>query len=743
VRLFVEALEDRFLLTTTTLSALPNTSGIFGVVDDFGSFTMSARVVDDAGTPVGVGEVTFTVTLGGQQVIPPITRREEGTLLNGIQNAGVVQATFNTDPTLPNAIPPGPDPYVLTASYGQGLGDSSDSVSFLEEERTTTRLDLDTTTVPFGTAVTARASVGPWTNSLLNEAPNGGDVLFLVDGREAGSSSVDEFGHAQATLTDLQPGTHQIQAEYLGSVLVGPAIGVPGGVVAGTVPAASSISDPVAVTVQSATTTTLSSSALPSPPGAPVTFTAAVGTPLPKQPPLTGTVTFTIDSNPVASLPLDDNNRVSFTPSTLAPGSHTVTASYDGSDGFVPSASSSLDEVIQQTTTTTLQADPTSSTSGLPVTLTATVVPGGPLANSMAAPTGSVTFLDGITPLATIGLTGDQAMLTLPTLALGDHHFSADYGGDTFFAASQSGDVPQTVNPAATTTSLDLSPQDPVFGQPAQITATVTTQVTGATAPQGQVDLFIDGAATGTPTLSGTLDNGVVTFAADLEPGPHQIIAVYDGSPTDTTSTSAPLDFRVERAATQTTLGVSPGAALVGQPVTLTATVRTVAPGSGTPTGSVTFFADGGPLGSGALDSSGNAVLDTTVLAAGWHTLTAVYSGDGHFTGGTAAAVAAQIYPVPVLDVTGRVRVTFRRLHRPGHRVRVLVNVQNIGATPILGPIVLVLWEGGVPVLAVLLPGGVPVLAPGATVSTELLLPGSVGKGLPVVPVVLAGPGVK
>jgi hypothetical protein len=703
------------------------------VLDEGGSFTVAAQVVDDLGTPAGVGEVTFTVD--GQHAI---TKRLEGIPITN----GIATATFSTDPNDPNAILPSPIAHVATAVYGQGLGDSSASTSFLEEELTTTSLELPNSLFPFGTAIPVTARVLP--KFAVDLAPDGGNVLFVnaASGNQLGAGFVGITPRADATLQGLPPGTYQVRADYLGSVIVGPDFFPPNGLVDGGIPAARSRSAVEALTVQTNTTTQLSSSALTSAPGQPGTFTAHVSAPIPHPPPLSGTVTFTVDSNPVATLPLN-NNAASFTVSSLAPGPHTVAASYDGSDGYIPSNSSSLNEVIQQTTTTTLQADPAPSTSGIPVTLTAIVVSGGPLHNSTATPTGGVTFLDGTTPLATVGLTGDQATFTLPTPGLGDHHFSAVYGGDSFFAASQSGDVPQTVNPAATTTSLGLSPQDPVFGEPTQVTATVTTQVAGATPAQGQVDLFIDGPATGTPTLSGTLDNGIVSFAANLEPGPHQILAVYDGSATDTTSTSAPLVFRVERAATQTTLGVTPGAALVGQPVTLTATVRTVAPGSGTPTDSVTFFADGTALGSGALDSSGNAVLQTSALAVGGHTLTAVYGGYDHFTGSTAAAVAAQIYPVPVLDVTGRVRVTFRRLRHPGHRVRVLVNVQNVGAMPILGPIVLVLWEGGVPVLAVLLPGGVPVLAPAASVGADLVLPPSVVPGVPVIPVVLAGPGVK
>ena len=72
---------------------------------------------------------------------------------------------------------------------------------------------------------------------------------------------------------------------------------------------------------------------------------------------------------------------------------------------------------------------------------------------------------------------------------------------------------------------------------------------------------------------------------------------------------------------------------LLQNAVTLTAMVSSSV---GTPTGTVTFF-DGSsatPLGAGSL-MNGVATLTVSSLTVGSHSITAVYSGDANFVGGT------------------------------------------------------------------------------------------------------------
>jgi uncharacterized repeat protein (TIGR03803 family) len=93
--------------------------------------------------------------------------------------------------------------------------------------------------------------------------------------------------------------------------------------------------------------------------------------------------------------------------------------------------------------------------------------------------------------------------------------------------------------------------------------------------------------------------------------------------------------FRLaEPASTSTTLTVSPTPAMLGQSVTLTATVTT---DSGTPTGSVAFFDGLISLGTATLNV-GTAALNTTTLTGGSHALRAEYTG--------ANALAPSLSPV-------------------------------------------------------------------------------------------------
>jgi hypothetical protein len=82
-------------------------------------------------------------------------------------------------------------------------------------------------------------------------------------------------------------------------------------------------------------------------------------------------------------------------------------------------------------------------------------------------------------------------------------------------------------------------------------------------------------------------------------------------------------------------LSVTPTRSSFGEPVALTATVRSPSPG--TITGDVTFSNGDETLGVVALDASAEARLSTSSLAAGDHGLSARYGGDTHFAPSSAA----------------------------------------------------------------------------------------------------------
>jgi hypothetical protein len=121
---------------------------------------------------------------------------------------------------------------------------------------------------------------------------------------------------------------------------------------------------------------------------------------------------------------------------------------------------------------------------------------------------------------------------------------------------------------------------------------------------------------------------------------------------------------------TKTALSVTPASVVSGSLTTLSASVSLVAPGSGTPTGSVRFWDGTTLLGTSTLNG-GSAALAMYAPYLGDRTLTAEYVGDGKRFGGvsskmrqrvaaTAAASISGIADVPG-DQGGSVRLTFGR----------------------------------------------------------------------------------
>jgi hypothetical protein len=94
-------------------------------------------------------------------------------------------------------------------------------------------------------------------------------------------------------------------------------------------------------------------------------------------------------------------------------------------------------------------------------------------------------------------------------------------------------------------------------------------------------------------------------------------------------------------ASTTTTLDQLASPALARQSVALTATVTSTT--SGTPTGMVTFFANGISLGAGSLSTGGQAAVNTSSLNAGPISLIAQYGGDSNFAPGDSAPLSVVV----------------------------------------------------------------------------------------------------
>ncbi|MGA7648369.1 MAG: Ig-like domain repeat protein [Terriglobales bacterium] len=471
---------------------------------------------------------------------------------------------------------------------------------------TTTAVSASPNPASFGQSVTITATVA----SAFNAGPLTGTVTFYDGTTSLGSAAV---GNGQATLstTTLLMGANAITASYSGNTDYKP-----------------STSAVLTETVNTATTTTtLNSSLNPSSYNQSVTFTSGVsslgGTP-------TGTVTFVDGTTALGTSTLSGSGIATFSISTLSVGTHSITAVYNGSADFSGSTSPVLSQVVQKASTTTaVSSSLNPSTDSQSVTFTATLS-----WSAGGTPTGSVAFLDGTNTLGTSPVNGSGvATFSISTLSVGTHNITAAYSGDGNFSGSTSPALSQVVQQGNTSTALTSSLNPSTESQSVTFTATVSSAV-GLT-PTGTVK-FVDGTTIlGTLVLNGA---GVATFTTStLSVGTQSITAVYSGDANNDPSTSPVLNQVVQKANTTTGLIANPASPNLNQTVTFTATVT---PGiAGTPTGAVSFLDGTTQLGTSPVNGSGIATFSISTLAAGSHSITATYSGDGNFNGSTSGVV--------------------------------------------------------------------------------------------------------
>jgi hypothetical protein len=446
----------------------------------------------------------------------------------------------------------------------------------------------------------------------------GSTVAFQDNGTILGTAQTDANGVATYTTSALASGSHSWSASYASAC--------------GT-----SQSNTVSETVSSsATSTTTTLSASPAQPSVcqPFTLIATV------TPAAAGTVTFFDVTKGKPGTTLKSNVAVTV-------GSASATAGFQGQlpagtfaleADFTPSSPASFGSssgtanatVIQAPTTTQLTPQPVASNLGQSVTLTATVgyCPG--VSNALA-PTGTVTFTDGSTTIDTAALNGNAtATFATSSLTTGNHALTAAYSGDGNYTKS-SGSANETVGLTSTTTSLNASPNPVAYGQPVTLTATVAPSAATGTVT------FSDGTVQlGQPALSG----GKATLTlSSLTAGSHSLTATYSSDTSySASSSSPPFSETVNQAATTTGVQASSMSLTQGQTVTLTATVTPSAA-----TGTVTFRDGTVQLGQPTTVSGGKAAFTTSALAAGSHSLTASYGGDGNYLGSSSGTLSISV----------------------------------------------------------------------------------------------------
>lgn len=492
--------------------------------------------------------------------------------------------------------------------------------------------------VPSGTGVFGQPITFQATVTSVGGNVGAGIVTFRDGATVLGTQLVNTSGIAVITVNTLTAGNHNITATYVDNAdpFFASSVGAlnPYAVIAANTQI-----------LPTDFTTSVPVSAL----GSPVTFTARVTTQNPSTATVTtGSVTFwdgAVGSGiNLGTANVNTSGVATLTTSVLVIGPHTINAVFNGgAPNFNASLPTSLTQIVRRATAITFNPiGPPSNFFGLSLSYLVSIDP----STAPATPTGTITVSEivgsSVTPLVSFPgyLGGPVTMPPISGLAAGNHTLMLNYSGDLVFAPS-SKTITQVIAPAVTSTTLDtLQSFAPVFyGE----TVTFTATVTNTTAPDPAVGTvtFRD-TYNGVTTillivpLSGSNVAQFTTTATALKGGNHSITATFTntGNPDYANSVSLARTQTVKAATTLTT--VSPlSAILVGNGVTLTATVTPTSLGTpgNPPSGTVTFRKTLGTtttvLGTVAVNASGVATFNAPASAFGvtTYTITAKYNG--------------------------------------------------------------------------------------------------------------------
>ncbi|HET6152761.1 MAG TPA: Ig-like domain-containing protein, partial [Marmoricola sp.] len=566
------------------------------------SFSASVAATNGTGTPDG----TIQFTVDGTNFCSPVAVSGTGTA-----NSGSTSTLSTGDHTI-GAVYSGSSNYLTSSA-------STQTQTVHKADTITSLSDNPAGSTVSGQAVTFTAHVdivSPGVGTL------GGAVQFNIDGQPFGTAvSLGAGDNAILTVSNLSVANHNVVAVYNGNDDF-----------------ASSSSATVTHGVGKAdTTVAVTSSDATAFSGEPLNFTAQVNPVGPGAGSPTGTVQFSADGVNIGDPVTVSPSGQAVSPTTSLPvksnfGSYTILANYSGDANFSGEQGTVTQSIAPAQTTTSISSNPNPSVHGQAFTVHAEVTPNAP---ATGHPTGTIRFVVDGASYGFVDMTNGAADLTINGLTTGDHTIKAVYLSDDLnFFTSTSDTITQTINKASTKTTLASDSANSVFGQPVTFTATVAPVAPGAGTPSGTI-VFKDGSTVvGTqPVSSSTGEQASITLS-NLSVGSHALSATYSGDD-DFNGSAGNVSQTVTRAHTSLALASSANPAASGQGVQFTATVTPVAPGTGSPTGTVKFFVNGANLG-GAVPVAADGTASSANFASlspGTYTITATYSGDGNFVG--------------------------------------------------------------------------------------------------------------
>ena len=158
-----------------------------------------------------------------------------------------------------------------------------------------------------------------------------------------------------------------------------------------------------------------------------------------------------------------------------------------------------------------------------------------PIVFGAAAPTGTVSVLEGANVVGTSPITGRVTPVQITGIATGAHVYTAQYSGDPNYAPLSFG----SYTLAGTTTTLSSSASSVVYGNSVTVTANVTS-ANGT--PSGNVTFFDGSTSLGAFSLD---SSGAALVTASLNAGTHTITASYSGAPGFNVSSAQPTTVQV------------------------------------------------------------------------------------------------------------------------------------------------------------------------------------------------------
>ncbi|WP_217132970.1 Ig-like domain-containing protein [Leucobacter chinensis] len=241
----------------------------------------------------------------------------------------------------------------------------------------------------------------------------------------------------------------------------------------------------------------------------------------------------------------------------------------------------------------------------------------------------------------------EDGTVTMPFTGLpaGEHSVVIEYPGTDDIAAA-SFTMSFVVKPAKSSVSIEVDRAALALGEPFSVTTTVNRSGLGSLlrlAPvpaDGDVELFVDGASSGTVTL---VDGQAEADLPGLSGGAHVVTARYLGNQNHEAS-EAQVDIEVPLAATTVSVEAAPIELDEGDTTVLTATVGGLLDGFH-PAGTVQFFAGDKKLGEPVALSGGVASLPVNDLVSGTHAVAAVFSGDSNYEAAASEAIEVTVAP--------------------------------------------------------------------------------------------------